>query len=343
MRFNEHQGNVRMPSRALAVVTAGGLALGVGLGVAYEFVHEFNETVNSVIGFAESGKPKANVGADVQTAAESVQVPTAMPILEAYVSSGATVNTFTSVWGIQLPWFGHNGSVSQSGYVGIMAPEDALTKRQVYELADSTTADPKFGVTLTVDVDTLYPQISDPTIDGASDGADFFSRVGNDFTNNDPSAKDTAVAINVDNSYMEVNCAQTIAPRIQTGIQQAFYEDAQSEPDIAPLDPTDRSLVTKYYSELADQSIPVQVELVNNKGQDVPTTFTLNDASYLMSKQKIAHDLGVSLSNSTFKFSSLCLSTPKAVQDQIMLANSYAAHSGESATAALADNVTDNG
>jgi hypothetical protein len=345
MRFDKIPTPTKLSRKPLAVLAAGTIAFGAAAGI--ELVHSLNDDAHSLIKgighLITAGKPTENVAAELQTAIDSVDVPTAQSVLEAQVSSTAEVDTFTSVWGVTIPLTGHNGSVSQTGSVEIMAPNTAITSRKVYELPDSTGAEPEFGVVLTVNTDSLYPAIQDPTVQSAPSGSGFLSLVGDVFTDNSPDSKDTGVATNVDNSYMEVDCTQAIAPLVQVGFQRAFYTDArQGEPDIAALTPTDQKLVTKYYEDIADESVPVKVDLVNSTGQPVPTTYKLNDASYLMTQKKIAKELGVSQSNATFNFKSPCLSTPTAVRQQIELAQSYDDHSSEPA-AATANSGTDNG
>src|SRR5271170_1782839 len=107
MSFNEYPDRARISNRALAIVGAGALAVSTVGFVTYKTIDAFHDTVNSVIGFAQAGKPKENVAGDVQAAVGAVQIPTAMPILEAPVSSDAKVNTYTSIWGHRLPFFGH--------------------------------------------------------------------------------------------------------------------------------------------------------------------------------------------------------------------------------------------
>jgi hypothetical protein len=343
MRFDKIPTPAKLSRKPVAILAAGSIAFGAAAGI--ELVHSLNDDAHSIVNgighLITAGKPTENVAAELQTAIDSVDVPTAQSVLEAKVSSTAEVDTFTSVWGVTIPLTGYNGSVSQSGYVEIMAPDNAITSRKVYELPGSTTADPEFGVVLTVNTDSLYPAIQDPTVQSTPGGSGFLSLAAELFTDNSPDSKDTGVATNVDNSYMEVDCAQAIAPLVQTGFQRAFYTDArQGELDINALTPTDQRLVTKYYRGIADESVPVKVDLVNSTGQPVPTTYKLNDGSYLMTKKKIAKELGVSQSNDTFNFKSPCLSTPTAVRQQIELDQSYDSHSSEPADA---DNGTDNG
>lgn len=345
MRFDKIPTPTKLSRKPLAILAVGTIAFGTAAGI--ELVHSLNDDAHSLLRgighLITAGKPTENVAAEAQTAIDAVQVPTAQSVLQAQVSSTAEVDTFTSLWGVQIPWTGHNGSVSQTGSVEIMAPDTAITSRRIYKLPGSTSSDPKFEAVLTVNTDSLYPAIQDPTVQSATNGDDFLSRVGDVFTNNSPDAKDTGVATNVDNSLMEVDCAQAIAPLVQTGFQRDFYADAaQGNPAIAGLSPADRKLVSTYYREIVHKTMPVKVELVNNTGQPVPVTYTLNDASYRMSKKAIAHDLGVDPSNATVDFSSPCLSTPTAVQNQIALQQSYVNHAGEPA-AVTANNGADNG
>ena len=361
MRFNQapDSGNVRMHNRTLAIFGAGALALGAGLGAGYALVNTLSNDVNKIVDgvghFFDSAAPREYALGEVQTALSHVRWPGSSQVIEGDAKGKGTVGSYTSVAIIGgVPGTTKTASVTRTGTVEIMARPDAITKAIAYTLANSTRSDPKYGGILTVNADALYPAIYDPTTpinksnvatqnnDGVvSSGKAFVFGGGTD-------GKYTSVATVFTDESMEVECAQALAPLVPAGIQQNYYALAQSsEKEVLPIVEklTNGQKVSWAFQDIANKVIPIQVNLVDSKGQPVNSvTYRLNDANYVMSKQAIATALGADVGNTSFHFSSQCDSEPSAVTDQTTLQANYLAHSGTT-SAATADvtNVAGNG
>jgi hypothetical protein len=359
MRFNQDPGNVRMHNRTLAVFGAGALALGAGIGAGYALVSTLSNDVNKIVDgvghIFDSAAPRVYAIGEVQTALSHVRWPGTSQVIEGDAKGKGTVGSYTSV-GILggIPGTTKTANVTRTGTVEIMARPNAITKVTAYTLANSTSSDPKYGGIVTVDADALYPAIYNPTTpinkgnvatqnnDGVvSSGKAFVFGGGTD-------GKYTSVATVFTDESMEVKCAQAMVPLVPAGIQQNYYALAQSsEKEVLPIvnKLTHGQQVSWAFQDIANKVIPVQVNLVDSKGQPVNSvTYHLNDANYVMSKQAIASALGADVGNTSFHFSSQCDSEPSAVVDQTSLQANYLAHAGEPATAtADVTNVAGNG
>ncbi|HVA11311.1 MAG TPA: hypothetical protein VNG32_04065, partial [Candidatus Dormibacteraeota bacterium] len=339
-------------------------------GGGYEAIHEIFSGVGSIFkgvenvvgGIISAGTPRQVAMGDAQTALTSVTIPTDRPVVEATVTSTATVGTYDYIPLVnKIPIAGgflgsaiqetthKHTTVTQPKVVQIMAPENAITQRTVSELPNAANGDPRFAVTLTVNADSLYPRVGDPPKGsqlgaGSDDGV--LPSLQTVVSGYSTDSKYTAAAANFGSNRAEVYCAQAIAPLIRADFQKYFYLGAElGRPSDAELKGTDGKLIAQYYNDIANKSVPVTVNLVNAKRQPVnPGTYTLNDAGYLMSNQALAKQLGAdSNQKTTSSFSSECLSDPTAVEQQVAIQEGYMVHSGGLATEAAATNVTSSG
>jgi hypothetical protein len=360
MSFDQYPDpfKVKTPNRTLAVFGAGVLALGASIGAGYAVVSSIHNDVGKLIDgvghIFDSAAPREYTFGEVQTALSHVRWPGSSQVIEGDAKGKGTVGSYTNVAIIgDFPGTTKTASVTRTGTVEIMARPNAITKVKAYELAGSTSNDPKYGGIVTVNADALYPAIYDPTTpinkgnvatqnnDGVvSSGKAFVFGGGTD-------GKYTSVATVVTDESMEVKCTQALVPLVPAGIQENYYALAQSsEEEVLPIVSklTHGQQVSWAFQDIANKVIPIQVNLVDSKEQPVNSvTYKLKDASYVMSKQAIASALGADTSSTLpFNFSYQCDSTPQAVIDQSTLQANYLAHSGESASAAqiAADSVT---
>jgi hypothetical protein len=353
MSVKQESGIANIRKLPAACLAAGTIAVGVVAAEAahqiLDAIHAFDSTGHAII---RTLTPRQEVMGELQTAIDSVYVPKARPVLSATVHGHVSVDSYTTVLGVKVPFTDEGVGVTETGTVDIMAPENAIISRKIVELNGSNSIDPKVGVSLTVNADSLYPAIGDPGIPidpngnvSITSGDSFFPNLKHVAIGKSPDAKYTAVLSNVDYNYMETECAQAIAPMVQAGIQQHFVLDAQETQLPAALIGKPRNQeVAAYVKEIASGTIPVSVNLVNASGQAItPSSFRLNDSSYVMPKKEIYRELGVDPNKSNLNFSSPCLSKPKAVQEQISLAQGYESQATAVASAIASVSVGNNG
>lgn len=333
----------RLLKAPLPYLAVGAFGIGVVGVVTDRVISAFESGVSGVSNAIGHDISKLQPGQAAQfealEALDTVQLPSFTPVITGNVMGSGSLDTFKTfpVFGGKVPGTTDGVNLTQTGTAAIMAPQNAVVSRKLYELPGSTTADPKFAATLEVNVDTLYPQMLDSAtpVDkhgnlevNNHDGA--LPKVKYLFFGGAPDGKYTALLTNVENDYLKVNCAQAMAPLVQAGFQHQFSLDAQR----ATLTPSqsvkaDAPEVAQYLQQIGNGSLPVTVKLVNSEGQPVdPQNFKLKDAADLMSKKAIAKALNVSTDELDFNFSSQCASEPKAVEQQVAIQQGYVSNAG---------------
>jgi hypothetical protein len=354
MKFNRLPSSEIFPNQVFALIGASAVAF---FGVAaYKIVDSINNDTKSVINGVGHAISKLAPGQaaqiEAQAALDDVSLSTFRPIVAGNVSAGGSLDTFATwpVFGGKIPGTTDGVSMAETKTVAIMAPKNAVVSQTVHELPGSTTADPKLGATIKVNVDTLYPQILEPntTLSNNSitsnnhDG--LLPKIKYVFFGGAPDGKYTRLLTGVEDNFLRIKCGQAMAPLAQPGIQNNFYLDAQ-QAELTPTQQVKKNApqVAQYLKQIGNGSLPVSVELVNSAGQPVSQNFTLEAASKLLSKKAIANLAGVGMDNLDVNPNSTCNSTPKSVEQQVAIQQHYVTHSGESTATANATGVALNG
>jgi hypothetical protein len=339
---------LKAPLPYVAVGAIAVVAVGEGVHVAADAIFSEINGVTHDIGHGLSKlQPGQAAQFEAQEALDSVSLASFSPVVTGNVMGSGSLDTFKTfpIFGGKVPGTTDGVNLTQTGIAAIMAPQNAIVSRKLYELPGSTTADPKFAATLEVNADTLYPQMLDSAtpVDKNNnlevnnhDGA--LPKVKYLFFGGAPDGKYTAFLTNIENDYLKVDCAQAMMPLVPAGFQHNFYMDAK-QTQLTPSQSVKKNApeVAQYLQQIGNGSLPVTVKLVNSEGQPVdPQSFKLKDAADLMSKEAIAKVLDVSKDELDFNFSSQCESKPKAVEQQVAIQEGYAAHTGETAAVTIA-------